>query len=271
MCKRRGRDRAGRHCATNVGSDDRGVSEVLGFSLVFTIVLASVVIISVAGVSALEQTRNAEQVNNAERAFDVLADNVADIHQDGAPSRATEMSLSQAELFTDHNVTVNVTATTGTGAVTVERQLRPVVYRAKNDATLTYEGGAIFRVDESGGSVLRAPPIMANDERSVITIVAPQAPHRRGIGSATVLVRTTENQRTVDIANVDGSYSDVYVNVTSPHYQQWQTILSDGGLEDCTTGTDAAGDSFVTCSLNPASTIDSLYVTTVSMDITLER
>lgn len=250
---------------------DRGVSEVLGFALVFSLVLASVAIISIAGVGALQDTRDAEQINNAERAFDVLADNVGDIHQEGAPSRATEMRLSQAELYTDHNVTVNVTATTGTNSVTVERELRPVVYRAKNDATLTYEGGAVFRVGESGGSVFRAPPIMADSDRTVISIVAPQAPYRRSVGSTTVLVRATERLRTVDIRDVDGSYTDVYVNVTSPHYQEWRTILSDGGLEDCRTGTDANGDSFVTCALDPSSQIDALYVTTVAMDVSIER
>ena len=245
---------------------------MLGFSLVFSVVLASVALSSVAGVGALQETRDAEQVNNAERAFDVLADNVADIYQDGAPSRATEMSLSKAELFTDHNVTVNVTATTGGGStVTIERQLRPIVYRANNDATLTYEGGAIFRMEESGGSVLRAPPMLAGDDRTVVQIVAPQAPHRTGVGSSTVLVRATERQRTVDLQDLEGTYANLHVNVTSRHYEQWQTILANDGLEDCTTGTDAAGDSFVTCALNPSSSIDSLYVTSVLMDVSLER
>lgn len=251
---------------------DRAVSEVLGFSFVFAIVLGSVVIISIAGVGALQETRDAEQVNNAERAFDVLADNLADVHRGGAPSRATEMSLSQAELYTDHNVTINVTATTsGDSSMTVERSVRPVVYRAKNDATLTYEGGAVFRVDESGGSVLRAPPMLAGAERTVITIVAPQASHRTGVGSATVLVRAVERQRTVDVADVEGTYAKVAVNVTSPHYQEWRTILTNDGLEDCSTGTDAAGDQYVECTLDPTGDIRSLYVTTVAMDITLER
>lgn len=237
----------------------------------FSIVIISVVVISVAGMGALEGTRNAEQVNNAERAFDVLADNVADVHLEGAPSRATEMSLAEAELYTGDNVTVNVTATTGSGPVTVERELRPVIYRANNDATITYEAGAIFRVGESGGTVLREPPMLASDERTVLTIVAPQAPVQRGVGSATVLVRTVERQRTVDVADVEGGYTDVHVNVTSPRYGEWRTVLSDRGFGNCVTGTDASGASFVTCSLDPASNVEALYVTTVAMDLTLER
>jgi len=225
--------------------------------------MASVVVISVAGMGALEGTRNAEQVNNAERAFDVLADNVADIHQDGAPSRATEMSLAESQLFSGDNVTVNVTATTGSGPVTVERELRPVVYRAKNDASITYEAGAVFRAGESGGTVLHAPPMLASDERTVLTIVAPQSPNIKGIGSATVLVRTVERQRTVEVANTEGDYSDVYVNVTSPRNEEWETVLTERGFRNCVTGTDASDAPFVTCSLDPSSNVDALYVTTV--------
>lgn len=251
-------------------SRDRGVSEVLGFSLVFTIVIASVAVISIAGMGALEDTRNAEQANNAERAFDVLADNVADVHRDGAPSRATEMSLAKSQLFTGDNVTINVTAT-GSNPVTVERELRPVVYRAKNDATITYEAGAIFRVGESGGTVLKPPPMLVSDDRTVLSIVAPQAPNIQGVGSATVLVRTVERQRTVDVADADGSYDNVYVNVTSPRSSEWETVLEERGFRTCVTGTDASGSSFVTCSLDPPSSVGSLYVTTIAMDLTLER
>jgi len=56
--------------------DRRAVSDVVGYVLVFSLVSLTVGVVSVAGVGALQDARDVEQANNAERAFDVLGDNV---------------------------------------------------------------------------------------------------------------------------------------------------------------------------------------------------
>ena len=71
-------------------ADGRGVSEVISFVLVFSLIAATVALVYVSGIGGLESTRSSQRVTNAERAFDVLHDNIANIHRRCTPSRATE-------------------------------------------------------------------------------------------------------------------------------------------------------------------------------------
>ncbi len=87
---------------------DRAVSETISFVLVFSLIVASVGAVYAIGVSELEATRDAERIENAQRAFDVLADNVDDVLE-GAPSRGTEVKLAEATLRSADDASMNVT------------------------------------------------------------------------------------------------------------------------------------------------------------------
>lgn len=76
--------------------NDRGVSDTLGFVFVFAIILSTVAVVTTIGMAGLQDTRDVERVNNAERAFDILGDNMEDIADRGAPSRATEVKVEEA-------------------------------------------------------------------------------------------------------------------------------------------------------------------------------
>ena len=91
--------------------DERGVSDVVGFVLVFALVTATVGVVYTTGIQGLTGSRDVERVNNAERAFDVFANNVDDVIRRGAPSRATEVKLADADLHYGAPVTVNLTLT----------------------------------------------------------------------------------------------------------------------------------------------------------------
>lgn len=251
-------------------ADRRGASEVIGFILVFTLVMSSVALVSVVGVDTLSTARSAEQIENAERAFDVLADNVANVYGGEAPRRATEMDLATAQLHTVDNVTVNVTAT-GASTVTVERAVRPVLYRGQGETSLYYEAGAVIRTDRGGELVQRAPPLVVEDDRAVVQTVALQSQHGEGVGSSTVRVVATEENRTVAVEDRSGTYDRVLLNVTSPRTDAWETILRDADFGACTTGTDANDRSFVTCERAPAGGFDHLYVAPVEISVDLQR
>jgi len=69
------------------GSDERGVSDVVGYVLIFSLIVATVGVVTTVGFSTLEDRQDAERVNNVERAFDVFANNMENVYRDGAPSR----------------------------------------------------------------------------------------------------------------------------------------------------------------------------------------
>jgi hypothetical protein len=254
---------------------DRAASEVLSFALVFAIILSSIVVVSVSGVQTLQDARDAEQLNNAERAFDVLSENMADIYQRGAPSRATEISLRGVELYTDDNVTINVTAVGGpSGDVTANRSVRPIVYDAGGDRQLVYEAGAVFRTQRDGGIVVERPPVVVEADRVLVPVVATASAGSSSVGGSTALVRADLRETTVPVADTvdsgsDTDYDDVYVNITSPRRGYWQTALEETGFSNCVQGTDASGAPYVTCNLG--SSRERVLVPVYDIGLTIER
>lgn len=250
--------------------DKRAASEVLSFALVFGLVVSSVAVISVAGLGTLQDTRDAEQLNNAKRAFDVLSDNMADLHQRGSPSRATEISLENARLYTGDNVTFNVTVnSTGPGKVSVTRQIRPIVYEGNQDRKLVYEGGAVFHTTRDGGRIDQQPPFVTRDQRTLVPIVQTRVPNVRSVSGTTVLVRANRGSTTLPIRNgTSNTIENVSVNVTSPRSDLWREYFETTQFDQCKEGTDADGDTFVACFTG--SDPERVYVPVHQIDVEIE-
>jgi hypothetical protein len=249
---------------------DRAASEVLGFALVFGMVVTAVAIVSVSGLGTLQDVRDAEQMNNAERAFDVLSDNMADLHQRSAPSRATEISLGSAQLYTAETVTINVTAIDETGTIdnqSVERSVRPIVYDGNQDRQLVYEAGAVFRTSRDGGLVIGEPPMVFRDDRALVPVVQTRTESIRSVGGSTVLVRANRQGSEVNVSAVDSQYTNVSVNVTSPRWELWQRYFEGTRLSACDP---TPSEQRVTCYLESSVDPERVYVTVHEIDVAIE-
>jgi len=228
---------------------DRAVSEVVSYVLVFGLIVSAVGVVSVTGLDTLQDRRNAEQLDNAERAFDVLADNIADIHRRGAPSRATEINLGQAELSTGPNVTMRVSVDEGSGFDQVaDRRIRPLVYDGDEDRRLVYEGGAVFRTNPDGGLVVQDPPFIVAGDRVYIPVIGLNSPSATTLGGSPVLVRTREQSTTLAYDNAGGNVDAVRVTIENSDQQPlWNQYLSGAGFSCTTVGNTVA------CTFSPSS------------------
>ncbi|MFC4356874.1 hypothetical protein ACFO0N_02800 [Halobium salinum] len=259
--------------------DRRGVSEVLGFVLVFGLVLSSVGIVYVAGQQGLQDARDFERVNNAERAFDVLADNVDDVARDSAPSRATELKLADAGLSVDEPTVVNVTAahpTTAAKSMTTEYEVSPLVYEADGGSQVVYSNGAVLRSEREGAVVTRQPDLVLDDgdademrtDRAIIPVVATRPARDAGTnvaGSTTVLVRTERATERVFVTERDETEPyHLYLNVTTPRTDAWERYLEDAtpNADDCSVDGDT-----VECDVEG---VERVYVTVVEIDVSIE-
>lgn len=239
-------------------SDRRGVSEVIGFVLVFGLITASVGAAYVWGMGGLTDARTFERTDNAQRAMEALADNVDDVVSGGAPSRATEIDLVDARLGGGDPVTVNVStgsdgpcAAAGGGC---PYEVTPVVYDA-GDEQIRYVAGAVVRRGEGGAAMARDPGFVAERGRLVVPVVRTTADGSGVGGSGTVLVRTERIHAGVVAA---GNATDaVTVSVASPNAHLWKRYLERTGdalWDDCRvdgdravcTATDADVDLYLT-------------------------
>jgi hypothetical protein len=216
------------------GSPERAVSEVLGYIFVFSLILLTISVVSVGGYSVLEDARDNEQNSNAERALDVLANNIADLYARGAPSRATEISLEESQLFVGDPITFEVSVDDGISTTSVQREIDPIVFRGAANTDFVYEAGAVFREQQDGGVTLRNPPLSVNSERMVFALVRTNSSNQLSLSGSTILVRTRATTREVAVRST-GTAHDVTFTVTdSPRQSTWRQYFQREHGMSCT-------------------------------------
>lgn len=238
---------------------NQGQSDVLGFVFVFAIVVATIGLVFATGFTGLQDARNFERVNNAERAFEVLRDNIGDMIYHSAPSRATEIKLASATLHYGDPITINVSEADGN--FTSEVSIDPLVYDADTGTEIIYVAGGVIRNQGQSGRMVHAPWFLLSSNRTMIPIVQTRQTDSSGIGgSTTVLIRTDVAQRNLLYTN-DNEQVTLWLNVTTPRPDTWHDYLSETS--------DVACEPVVNQSVACQVTTRRAYLTKVSIDMSL--
>jgi hypothetical protein len=200
---------------------DRAVSDVIGYVLVFSLIIATVGIVTAVGFSTIEDRQRDERINNVERAFDVFAANVEDVYRGGAPSRATEIRLSGGTVRHGDPVTVTI-AVDGDPGTNVTVSPEPLVYDDA-DTEIVYVAGAVIRSEDSGSVMLKEPPFRTDSS----TVLFPLVRTFRTTGpeslSADGTIRITSTALSVNTTHSTPFESAENYNVTveSPRSDAW--------------------------------------------------
>jgi hypothetical protein len=234
---------------------DRAVSDVLGYVLIFTLIVSSVAVVTVGGYDALDAVRDGERFDNAERVFDVLDEHVDAHLEDRVPGRATEVRLADASLDFGDPVTVNVSVPgVGFNRSTVD----PLVYEQSGERRILYAAGATIRRDRGPPRLIDGPPFRFGN-RTLITVVETRSRSGGLAGSARVLVRTEYVSQSVHTYTTLEGRSPT-LNVTGARPEAWADWWEAETGEPCT----VSGD-HVTCSIDA----ESIVVRQVTIDVTI--
>ena len=250
-------------------SDDRGVSEVIGFILVFAIIITSVTLLSMTGFQAMQDYQEGEQLRNAQRAIEAFAENINDIMRyDAIDTRQGELSLQEGTIRTGSggtvvNITVNKSGGGGNPTNVPSENLGEFIYTVDNDR-IAYEGGGVVRGAESGSVFLKQPQLRCDtsDETAVISLVAITADNNsiQSSGQVGFTVSEDEDER---FSEVYTNVKNVSVDIESPRNgRAWNRTLGRGDWEN---GEDTKG----TCSFDSDSDSDTgqVVVTLTKVDI----
>ena len=244
-------------------SDSRGVSEVLGYVLVFSLVISTVAIVSVSGLATLDDVKRGEQLDNGERAFDILADNVADVYRRGSPSRGTEVSVEEATLYTGEPTTVNVTVD---GTYVLNRTSTPIVYRNERDQRLVYNMGAVFRTNSDAGLLVREPHHVIRNGRLLLNMVVLSDSNRTSVGGSTALVRTLNEGSAVRYNDTSGATGNVSIRIESTRAPLWAAYFDRQGF-DCPTQT----ATMMRCEYPTSGSVERAYVVSHDLQVDIEQ
>ncbi|WP_302080345.1 DUF7289 family protein [Salinibaculum rarum] len=225
--------------------DDRAVSEILGYSLVFTLVITSVAFISVGGLAGYQSAENFERQTNSQKAFDVMHNNLEDIYYQGAPSRGTEIDLGETSLTLADPISLNVTLNGTNNEENFTITSRPLVQSLGDGNKLVYEAGAVFQTTRDGGVVRQQPPMLLRNNTAHIIAANISEPAARSVSSGTVLIRAQSQDRFLRYQNTSRQKNvSLTLNITSPRSELWYEYLDNTATfrGDCT----LSGD-FVSC------------------------
>lgn len=213
---------------------ERAQSELVGFVLVVAIVLALLGVVAATGYAGLEDARDFERTNNAQRGMTLLAENAEDVAR-GAPSRATELKLADATLSLGAPVTITVAGervADPTQNFTHSTTLRPIVYDPGTGTRVRYTSGAIVRGQDRGGAMVRPPPFVITNRTTLLPITRTNATSDRSVGgTATMLVRTVRAGE--GAGRVRTTPYDLTIEVTTPRADVWHRYLSAQPATDC--------------------------------------
>lgn len=246
----------------------RAQSEVIGFVLVFSLIVASTGIVYVTGFSALEDSRTAEQLNNVERAFDILDDNMRDLSRRGAPTRSTEVDLAGGALRLGESVNLTVEAenVTSGDTTTITTSSRPIVYE-KDDRQVVYVYGATLRQNGDDSVMVADPEWVVGERRSLFPLLVTQAAAGRTAvgGQTTVLVRARADSRGIRSSTLaSDSSTELTVTVESQRAEAWGQFFERRGFT-AVDGDPADGD--VTYRTTTDGAVIQLTTTAVNFDL----
>lgn len=224
---------------TTFHDDDRGVSNALGFILIFGIIIASITFVFTMGTDSIEEIREDEQMANAERAMYIAYESIDAIQSQDVPGRDAQIKLSDAQLTASANgteVTVKVDGTT----VVNESTSSEFQYEGPG-GKITYEKGALFTnyAGSENALMVEEPAMEFGDDRVFISLVKTVG---NGGASAdgTHLVVFRNSGSTVKHFEDSTTNSTVQIRVetTPPRAEEWAEYFSDEGLTEVSSKTD---------------------------------
>jgi hypothetical protein len=214
----------------------RGQSEVIGFILVFTTVLAATLAVGVFGLAALEDVRESTVANNGEVAMRTVGSDLESIFYGSAETRTTELTLDAATLAVADptHIEVSVESTDASTSIDTDEtwELDPLVYRS-DDSAIHYENSLVLRQERAGSVAVTDSLFRMNDRQAVIPVVRTNTSavasvrggtrritaYENGTGS---LVRTSESLPAGDTLEISVTVSDI-----SGREGAWARTLND--------------------------------------------
>ncbi|MFB6282501.1 MAG: hypothetical protein ABEK59_01010 [Halobacteria archaeon] len=205
--------------------DIRGVSETIGYIVIFGLVVSTISLVYVNGFPALISSEESVHISNTEKAYTVFQNNMQDISRGFAPSRGTEIRLSNSkvDLDGDSQTKINVTIKSSSGSsFSFVSNSTPVVHTIDNENVI-YDSGAIIRDTDTSenSSGMKYPPDWKIEEDTVIVSVVRTTGTGTRAGEDTVLLEAKETGVSSNVSTAD----NITVKVTSPRANAWESYF----------------------------------------------
>jgi hypothetical protein len=227
-----------KHPATVGGRNEaeRGVSETVGFILIFAMILGGVTAVLVFGGPALAETQSQAELERGEHLMTLFDSRAAMVALGGSGTQTVSFGQGSGQFQTEptegYLAIKHFEYETGEDEEIFNKSLGAVVY--ENGATeLAYQGGGVWRLDEQGDARMVSPPEFHYRGATLTLPVIRVIGNSSGAGSTRAQMSSSAQPRHVypNGSATYGTTTQSYLNpiengsvrvfVKSPYYEGW--------------------------------------------------
>jgi hypothetical protein len=210
---------------------NKGVSEVIGYLLVFSIVVTIVSVVYASGMPVVEQTKESSALQSMETVFLTMQSTIKKVALAQSPVRTMKLNL----------VTGSMSASESAGDITISTNVSPPILISFGNITytlgsrrLSYENGAVIEHSPGGNIIVSEPLIFftnysgSDNTYILISVINASGTCSTGGGIANMQMRQSDPNNDTKVV-YDGSEAVVeYVNISinSPYALAWSLFLN---------------------------------------------
>ncbi|GEM_PF-1689293 len=157
-------------------ADKRGISDVLGFTFTFAIILTGVGLISISGFGALDTFVDNQQVTNGDRGMQATASSFDSIQRSGEQYRQVDIVPGSGDIFLNETaLTIEsddlnlTTLVEGASEDDAKININALEHRF-DDVSVGYESGGVLRTNAADPSY--RPSIRCSEEVALVSLVS---------------------------------------------------------------------------------------------------
>lgn len=221
---------------------DRGLSEVLSFVFVFTLVITTLSLTFIVGIDNLEERQKQEKISNIERSLVIYDENVNDLIKGNARIRTTQLQTQGAKIGGGYETSMSVALKNANETYASNS----TVFRYETEYNVEYvqEFGAILKIvnpssDDPEVIMLHKPQFVFTDEFDSISlhlVETRQANSNVTIQTDRILVRKSTGRNVVISPDGGTVPEDITVTMNTPNYEFWNEYMSSkDDVDSCTT------------------------------------
>lgn len=218
---------------------DRAVSELVGFILIFGIIMTGGTLIMMVGQDQISDINEAEQINNADNAMTLIGQSLNGLDQTRSASTVGTINLDEGSLASTSDSDVTVTVENDTNPRTWSQTDDDVptggLTYSYEDTVIRYENGMVLRSDRGNGIARTGPRMRCSSEQAIASIVSFRTAGDRQLGSGRASVVGYHNRtELLHPVNRTGSGSslnatNITVQVTTDHEDVWDRQMDAKG------------------------------------------
>jgi FlaG/FlaF family flagellin (archaellin) len=214
--------------------DDRSVSDVLAFVLVFSIIITSVGLVYSVGFSSLSDFQESEQKTNAARAFDAFSSVFDDVQEGRAVARNGELRLSGGTIQVSEESEFDIRVENSSGGTlwSGTNTTGSLLYTV-DGTTIGYENGGAFRRDGDASAMINEPSFLCQGDRAVVSLVVLRADDvtaQSGDGNVQIKARANRSMVLYSAQRSSSNAESVNLSFTDSEFgDAWDRYLVDNG------------------------------------------